>query len=88
MFFEWEDVYDDIKNGASLERISKKYGGIRIYIPKLTAHYKEKILEEFNGYNYDELAYKYNTTRSNVENVIKKDKADKQPKLFDNLDKI
>lgn len=78
-----EDILKDFENGASIERLHKKYGGVKIYIPKLLPQYKQKIIEEFNGYNYDTLAYKYNTTRSNVEEIIKKDKEDKNPTLFD-----
>ncbi len=80
--FTLEDIFNDIKAGASLPRLHKKYGGFKIYIPQRMPNYKEKILEEFNGYNYDELAYKYNTTRSNVEEIVKQNKPD-EPSLFE-----
>lgn len=77
-----EDIYNDIRKGASLERIHRNYGGFSIYIQRQRPDYKEKILEEFNGYNYDALAHKYNTTPSNVREILKC--ADKNEKsLFD-----
>jgi Mor family transcriptional regulator len=80
--YEFKDIYDDIKAGASRERIHKKYGGFKIYIGQRIPDYKERILEEFNGYNYESLAYKYNTTRSNVEEIVKAD-GYKEPSLFE-----
>ena len=69
--FTLKEIYDDIKLGMSLERVHKKYGGFRIYIGQRLPNYKELIKEEFTGYNHDELAYKYNTTNSNVMEIVK-----------------
>ena len=80
--FSLKDIYNDIKAGASLPRLHKKYGGFKIYIPQRMPDYKERIIEEFNGYNYDELAFKYNTSRSNVEEIIKQ-KKEADNSLFD-----
>ena len=72
--FTLEEIFNDIKDGASLERIHKNYGGFNLYIPLQRPDYKERIKAEFNGYNYDTLAYKYNTTPKNVREIVKKDK--------------
>ena len=80
--FTIAELFDDIKKGATLERIHKNYGGFNLYIPRNRADYKEKIVEEFNGYNYDTLAYKYNTTPSNVRDIINKSK-NSVPSLFE-----
>ncbi len=66
-----EEIYNDIKNGASLERIHRKYGGGEVYIPRQRSDYKERIREEFDGYNHDVLAYKYNTTVRNVRRIVR-----------------
>ncbi len=66
-----EYIFEDIKNGATLEDMYNSYGGIEIYIPKKSPNYKEKIIKEFNGYNYSQLAYKYNTTVTNVRKILK-----------------
>ena len=79
--FSLEDIFNDIKNGASLERLHKKYGGLRLYITNQRPNYKECIKEEFTGYNYDALAYKYNVSTSTVREVLKEDKED-EPSLF------
>ena len=65
-----EDIYDDIKNGATLSRIYNKYGGFSIYITQRMPNYKEKILEEFNGYNYKDLAQRYNVAEYSVRRII------------------
>jgi len=80
--FTLKEIYDDIRNGASLERIHRNYGGFNLYISKQRPDYKDRIVEEFNGYNYDALAYKYNTTPSNVREIVKQAKGD-EPTLFD-----
>ena len=79
--FTLEDIYNDIKNGASLPRLHKKYGGLRIYIANHVPDFKDKVREEFNGYNYDALAYKYNLAVSTVREIVKEPKED-EPSLF------
>ena len=77
-----EDMFNDIKNGASLERIHKKYSGFSFYVTAQVPNYKEKIQEEFTGYNYDALAHKYNVTPQTVREVLRQN-APKEKGLFD-----
>ena len=79
--FTLEEIVNDAKNGADILRLHKKYGGFNLYIPKQHPDYKERIKEEFNGYNYDSLAYKYNTTPKNVREIVKEPKSE-EPSLF------
>lgn len=69
-----EEILNSYKNGMSLERIFKKYGGLNIYIPKTSPYAKEKIVQEFNGGNYFQLAYKYNLSESSVRRVVREHK--------------
>ena len=79
-----EDISEDIKNGASHERIYKKYGGIMLYVPQKPTNYREKVIEEFNGYNYMELSRKYNLAESSVRRIIREHEYEKKnPSLFD-----
>ena len=68
------DVSNDIKNGSGHERIYKKYGGIMMYIPRKPNNYREKVIGEFNGYNYAELSRKYNLAESSVRRIIRESK--------------
>jgi len=68
------DIKEDLKNGATSERIYKKYGGTMVYIPQRPNSYKEKIIEEFNGYNYAELSRKYNISEYSVRRLVRKSK--------------
>jgi len=77
-----EDIYNDIKNGASLKRIHSKYGGLRIYIPQREENYKEKLLADFNGYNYTDLALKYKISENYTREIIREAKK-RTPSLFD-----
>ena len=67
-----KEIYEDIKNGATLQRIHSKYGGHQFYIPQRMDGYKEQLLKEFNGYNYKELAFRYNLTIAYVREIIKR----------------
>ena len=69
-----KEIYDDIKNGATFQRIHTKYGGNQFYIPQRMEGYKEQLLKEFNGYNYKDLAFKYNLTVAYVRELIKQNK--------------
>ena len=71
-----EDVREDIKNGASYERIYRKYGGIMLYVPQKPTNYRDKVIEEFNGYNYAQLSRKYNLAESSVRRIIRESKQD------------
>lgn len=79
--FTFEEIIEDAKNGADILKLHKKYGGFNLYIPQQHPDYKERIKEEFNGYNYDSLAYKYNTTPKNVREIVKPEKP-KEKGLF------
>ena len=69
-WFTIEDIYDDIAKGASLDRIHRTYGGEELYIPARRPDYKERIVEEFTGYNYAALAHTYNTSECHVRRII------------------
>ena len=73
-----EEIVEDIKNGATIERIYSRYGGFTVYVPKKDGNYKEKILEEFNGYNFKELAYKHGFAVASIRRIIKRDKESKK----------
>jgi len=55
----FEALYRDIKEGKSIREICRLYGGLQIYIPSEKKFLKEKLKQEFNGGNYQELARKY-----------------------------
>ena len=67
-----QDILNDYKNGMSFEKICKKYGGISLYIPKVSPYAKENIIKEFNGANYAFLAYKYNLSERAVREIVKR----------------
>lgn len=81
--FTIEDIYSDIKNGATLDRIHSKYGGFRIYIAKRRENYKEDLISEFNGYNFKDLAWKYGLSESHVREIVKGADHFDTPSLFD-----
>ena len=76
-----EDLYDDQRELAeviglqSFKELIYTYGGSQIYIPKMDQLKKVKrnqsICAEFNGYNFKELAYKYNLTVSIIRDIVK-----------------
>jgi Mor family transcriptional regulator len=57
--------------------IVKTSGGINQYVPKydalISAARDRVILEEFNGYNFKELALRYNLTEVWIRNIVEKD---------------
>lgn len=55
----------------SFEKICKKYGGLRVYIPQVIPDVRERIIEEFNGYNYELLATKFNLSLEKVREIIR-----------------
>ena len=75
-------MYEDIKKGADLVRICRIYGGDNIYIPRIVPDYKQRVQDEFNGYNHKSLASKYNVTVSQIYSIIRENKQ-KQKGLFD-----
>ena len=70
--FSIAKIYEDISNGMSLEKIHKKYGGIKLYIPKTRPDFEELVAKEFTGDNHSVLAHKYNISIQTVYNVIKR----------------
>ena len=60
--------------GASLKKLHGKYGGFRIYIPKKMPNYKENLINDFNGYNYVDLAIKYGISEEHTRKLIREHK--------------
>ncbi|PAF47728.1 hypothetical protein BKH46_02510 [Helicobacter sp. 12S02634-8] len=65
------EICEDYKAGMSFEKICKKYGGLRVYIPQVIPDVRERIIEEFNGYNYELLATKFNLSVEKVREIIR-----------------
>ena len=70
---EISEVFSQVIDAIGLEnalKVSKIAGGSNLYIPKaetIQRPLKNKIIQdEFNGYNYRELALKYNKSESTV----------------------
>jgi len=78
--FEVGSVYymiaEKIGVGNALE-IAELFQGSSIYFPKLDNVYakklREKILKEFNGYNYKHLAVKYGYSEMWIRKIVNKD---------------
>lgn len=81
--YEIKELHEDITKGMSLEAVHKKYGGFSIYVTQSAPDYKEKILNEFNGYNHPQLATKYNVALNTVYTIVREAKAKQRPALFD-----
>lgn len=69
-------------------RLATITGGLTIYIPKadtlIQAARDRRIISEFNGSNYRDLALKYNLSETWVRTVIDHDRMEKnQGKLFE-----
>lgn len=69
-----EQICESYKNGTSWEKIYKTYGGVSVYIPKVSPKAKEGILRDFNGYNFVFLAHKYNLSERKVREIVKEGK--------------
>lgn len=77
---ELDDLNPDQRELAELIGIAnyrvliKTYGGFCIYIPKSDAFEKndrnEKIRSEFNGYNFRQLAIKYELTEVTIRRIV------------------
>jgi Mor family transcriptional regulator len=81
--YSFDELFEDLViNQISKEKAHKKYGGQQLYIPQVAYDYKNKIIEEFNGYNHHLLATKHNVSLSTVYRIIKENQ-DKSPTLFD-----
>lgn len=83
--FDKDSVYYEIASrigvGNALE-IADLFQGLSIYFPKLDAVYSKKlrqrILEEFNGYNYKDLAQKYGYSETWIRKIVSNDVLDGQ----------
>lgn len=66
---------------AAAIELSKASGGLTQYVPKydaLAAPARDRIiLEEFTGFNFRELAIRYNLSEIWIRQIVDKDKADK-----------
>lgn len=55
-------------------KLMEAYGGVYLYIPKTDrmkrTERNEKIRAEFNGYNYRELAQKYELTEVTIRSIV------------------
>ena len=78
------EIAQDIREkNLSDEQLYKKYGGFKIYIPKVMPNYEEKVIAEFNGYNQAALATRYNVSINTIYTIIRKSKPKiKQSALF------
>jgi len=68
------DIHQDVKEGMSIEKLHKKYGGTTVYIPKVMPNYKEKIITEFSGDNHAVLAHKYNVSVKTIYEIMKSER--------------
>ncbi|PAF51299.1 Mor transcription activator family protein [Helicobacter sp. 13S00477-4] len=76
-------ICEDYKGGMSFEKICKKYGGLRVYIPQVVPDVKERIMRDFNGYNYEILATRYNLSVEKVREIIRRHKIElNQTKVY------
>lgn len=87
------DTYTDLVTAFGNEKaygIVNVYRGELIYFPKLkSAAVRDKILQEFTGYNYTELSRKYGYSERYIREIVKyraksiKTVSDGQMSLFD-----
>ena len=72
-----EAPYDELADAVGLEtakKIARLYQGQQVYFPKLERKcdplLKKTIKEEFDGYNYKELAEKYDYTERWIRKIV------------------
>ena len=75
-----EQLYGDQRELAetigieSYKRLVEYFGGCQLYIPKWETIVKEvrnkEIKENFNGFNYRELAKKYNVSEMTIRRIV------------------
>lgn len=62
-------------------RLCAEFGGVPLYFPKIESvlvKARERVLlQEFDGYNYRELALKYGVSETWIRQIMSKDKMDK-----------
>lgn len=85
-------AYQDLVNKMGLESflsLAQIAGGTTMYVPKLDNFIRqvrdEKIKKEFNGYNQNAIALKYNISARRVLEICKVYKMDGQESLFQSL---
>lgn len=70
-------------------KLAQVAGGTTIYVPKLDNFLRqvrdEKIREEFNGYNHNKIALKYDITARRVMEICKVEKMDGQLNFYQTL---
>ena len=71
-----EHICESYKNGMSWEKIYKTYGGVSIYVPKVSPSAREDIIKECNGYNFAFLAHKYNLSERKVREIVRESKSE------------
>ena len=76
--FEIKEIYQDIKDGMSLQKVHKKYGGFSIYVPKVQENYKDEVIKEFNGYNHAYLATKYNVSLNTIYKIVREHRSNRE----------
>lgn len=71
--FEQRGIADAIGIEAFV-LLARRCGGSSIYIPKLKSVERpdrnKKIRQEFNGYNFNELAVKYDLTETTIRTIV------------------
>lgn len=75
-----EDLSDEQRKVAELigtdnyERLIEMYGGTWLYIPKTDAFERaarnRRILDDFDGYNFKQLARKYSLTEVQIRTIV------------------
>ncbi|MGL4914137.1 MAG: Mor transcription activator family protein [Romboutsia sp.] len=73
--------FEYVANKIGLDNLNiliKEFGGMSVYFPTEKMLYKEardrNIINEFNGFNYKELADRYNISVSYTRSIISKNK--------------
>jgi Mor family transcriptional regulator len=86
-----EPPYDELANEVGLEvakQIAKLYQGQQIYFPKLERKcdplLKKTIKEEFDGYNFKELAVKYDYSERWIRKIVEDQVAKERGKPLEN----
>ncbi len=87
---ELPDPYKEMAELIGVEntiKLAERFGGITAYLPKVDSIVRkardEKIKEEFNGYNYDSLARKYNISSQWVRIIVEEVKQQARAKPLD-----
>ncbi len=71
MYDLFNDFLKDVRSGLKDEKLVKKYGGSSFYIPQKVPHFREKIVQDFNGGNHIVLADRYNVSIKTVYEILR-----------------